>query len=168
MFAEFARTNVRYAFDVKYSRTKLGKTKSRQGVMQYETEEWAYKVQLINKSSADAAEVKLNYWIFRRDDDGKNKGAPRVQKGGSVAVPVIRRGATHEFQTESVTLNKSQLDADFYNPDGSRNKASDSVGGFALRVMQGDREIYHYATKDDLLPLAQGDPKKSTSAADDQ
>ena len=37
---EFARANLRYAFDVKYTRTKLGKTKSRQGIMQYEKEEW--------------------------------------------------------------------------------------------------------------------------------
>jgi len=162
---DFAKANVRYAFDVKYARTRLGKQKSRQGVVTFETEEWAYKVSLINKSSVDAADVKINYWLFRRADDGKNKSGPRVQQSGSVSVPLIRKAATHEFQTASVMINKEQLDADYYYPDGARNKAADSVGGLVMRVMQGDKEIYSYATKDDLLPLAQGQPQPSSSAA---
>lgn len=162
--AEFAGRNVHHDFDVKITKTKLGKTKSQQGVVTMESEEWAYKVSLNNKSSTDLDNLRVDYWLFRRDDDGKNKNAPRVQESGTTQVAAIRRSAVHEFQTKSFMLNKEQLRADFYFPDGERNTKKDAAGGIALRIFKGDKEVFKYATNEDLLALAQGKTATSSSA----
>lgn len=163
--AQFAASNVHHDFDVKVAKTKLGKSKTQQGVVTVESEEWAYKVALNNRSSGDLANLRVDYWLFRRDDDGKSKDAPRVRQSGSTQIESIRRSASHEFQTKTFVLNKEQLRGDFYFADGSRNTRKDSAGGLALRIFQGTREIFKYATDEDLLALAQGRTATSTSAS---
>lgn len=162
---EFAASNVRHSFDVKTAKTRLGKTKSQQGVVTMESEEWAYKITLTNKSSGDLEKLRVDYWIFRRDDDGKNKSAPRVRSSGSAELPSMRRSQTQDFQTKSFVLNKQQLQADFYYPDGTRNTQKDSVGGIALRIFQGDKEIFQYASDNDLLAMTKGSASLLNRAA---
>ena len=161
--AAFAAQNVHHDFEVKSTKTKLGKTKSKEGVVTVETEEWAYKLTLTNRSSGDVSALRVDYWLFRRDDDGKNKLPPRVQTSGQHQIATIRRGASQEMQTRSFTLTKEQLQADYYYQDGARNTRRDSAGGVALRIYQGDKEIFAWGSDDDLLALASG--KVETSAS---
>jgi hypothetical protein len=159
--ADFAMSNVHYGFEVKYAKTKLGKTKKKDGDVTVEVEEWAYKLSLTNKSSGDLSGLRIDYWLFRRDDDGKNKLPPRVQASGSTTVEALRKGAVKDWQTTSFMLKKEQLQANFYYADGTRNTAKDSAGGVALRVFKGDKDVFSWATKDDLLALAQGPTGKA-------
>ncbi len=163
---DFAAANLHYGFDVKYSKTKLGKTKKKEGVYTLESEEWAYKLTLTNKSSGDVSDLRVDYWTFRRDDDGKNKSGPKVRSSGTVPVGAMRKGAVKEMQTKSFFLNKEQLQADYYHPDGARNTAKDSAGGIALKVFKGDKEVFKWATNDDLLALAGGSVMKSANDDD--
>lgn len=159
----FAAQNVRHDFDVKSTKTKLGKTKSKDGVVTLETEEWAYKLTLTNRSTGDVGPLRVDYWMFRRDDDGKNKLPPRVQSSGRHEIAAIRKGASQEMQTRSFMLTKEQLQADFYYEDGARNTRKDSAGGLALRIFQGDKEIFAWGTDNDLLALAKGEVETSAS-----
>lgn len=161
--AAFAAQNVRHDFEVKSTKTKLGKTKSKDGVVTVETEEWAYKLTLTNRSTTDVSALRVDYWLFRRDDDGKNKLPPRVQTSGRHEIAAIRRGASQEMQTRSFTLTKEQLQADYYYQDGARNTRRDSAGGVALRIYQGDKEVFAWGSDDDLLALAKGDVETSAS-----
>ena len=161
--AAFAAQNVRHDFEVKSTKTKLGKTKSKDGVVTVETEEWAYKLALTNRSTGDVSGLRVDYWLFRRDDDGKNKLPPRVQTSGRHEIAAIRRGASQEMQTRSFTLTKEQLQADYYYQDGARNTRRDSAGGVALRLFQGDKEIFAWGSDDDLLALAKGEVETSAS-----
>ena len=161
--AAFAAQNVRHDFEVKSTKTKLGKTKSKDGVVTVETEEWAYKLTLTNRSTGDVNALRVDYWLFRRDDDGKNKLPPRVQTSGRHEIASIRRGASQEIQTRSFTLTKEQLQADYYYQDCARNTRRDSAGGVALRIYQGDKEVFAWGSDDDLLTLAKGDVETSAS-----
>jgi hypothetical protein len=84
-----------------------------------------------------------------------------VQASGSTTVEALRKGAVKEWQTMSFMLKKEQLQANFYYADGTRNTAKDSAGGVALRVFKGDKDVFSWATKDDLLALAQGPAGKA-------
>jgi hypothetical protein len=107
--------------------------------------------------------LRVDYWLFRRDDDGKNKLPPRVQTSGRHEIAAIRRGASQEMQTRSFTLTKEQLQADYYYQDGARNTRRDAAGGVALRIYQGDKEVFAWGSDDDLLTLAKGDVETSAS-----
>jgi hypothetical protein len=165
-FAAFAAANVKHSFDVKFAKSKLGETKIKTGDVARETERWAYKVALRNLSSVDADNVRIDYWLFRRIDNGNNKSAPRVDVTGSLKVENIRQAATYEFTTEPVELKKTKLDANFYYADGRKSKSSDSIGGLALRIFKGDKEIYAFGTDKDLLGAAKGSAS-SASASDE-
>lgn len=161
--AAFAAQNVRHDFEVKSTKTKLGKTKSKEGVVTVETEEWAYKLALTNRSTGDLSGLRVDYWLFRRDDDGKNKLPPRVETSGRHEIAAIRRGASQEMQTRSFTLTKEQLQADYFYQDGARNTRRDSAGGVALRIYQGDKEVFAWGSDNDLLALAKGTVETSAS-----
>jgi hypothetical protein len=156
VIAEYAANNAKFNFEVKYAKTKLGEKKSKSGDVAYEEEKWAYKVALRNLSSLDADDVRIDYWLFRRIDEGKGKSSPRVDTSGSVKSAQIKKAATYDFVTESVTLTKSTLDAGYYYTDGKKSKSADSVGGLAIRIFKGTKEVYAFASDKDLLTAAQG------------
>ena len=163
--ALFAATNVKHNFEVKYAKTKLGKSKSKSDDVTLEAERWAYKIALRNLSAVDADDVRLDYWLFRRIDDGKIKSAPRVDSTGSLTIASIKKAATYEFTTEPVTLEKTQLDAGYYYLDGTKSKSADSMGGLALRIFRGDKEIFSFGTDKDLLAAAKGEAGKKSSTS---
>jgi hypothetical protein len=150
--SEYAATNVRHTFDVKYSKIKLGKTKERDGPVTYETEEWAYKISLTNRSSVDLSDATVAYWLFRKPDDGGSTVGPaRIDASGTNALQLLKKSASLEFQSNSYKLRKEQLDADYYNPDGTPNGKRDAAGGLAIRIFKGDKPIFEWASKPDLL-----------------
>lgn len=154
--AEFAATHVHYDFDVKLTKDRQGTTKSKFNNVTSAEEKWAYKVDLTNKSSADATDLRVDYWLFRKADDGKIKTKAQVQQSGSTKVGELKHAATKQFQTKAVVLTKQELDGGFYFSDGTKNKAHDSLGGVAMRFFQGDREVATWATDPNLLKLANG------------
>ncbi len=163
--ADFAAASIRASFDVKWSKTRLGKTKTRQGNYTIEVEQWAYKITLANRSSADLDGLRVDYWVFRRDDDGKNKAPPRIETSGSKDLGALRKSASQDFQTNPIELTKEQLDADYYNLDGSKNTKRDSAGGLALRVFQGEKQLFEWATDKDLLARATGAVEKPAGSS---
>jgi hypothetical protein len=168
--AEFAAKPLSLPFEVKYTKTKLGKTKGRDGVFTIETEEWAYKVALTNKSSMDLEGATIGYWLFRRaDEGGATRNGARIETKGATSPVPIRKGATHQFQTSSFTLTKEQLDADYYNPDGTSNTKKDGAGGFALRVFKDGKAVFSWAAKPELLKMVpETAPDASKSASDEE
>lgn len=154
--ADNAASLIHADFDIKTAKTKLGKRKKRINDTTIEIEEWAYKVTLTNRSSTDLPATRVDYWIFRRDDDGKNKSDPKVESAGSKEIAAMKKNATCDFQTNPITLTKEQLDADFYYIDGSRNKSRDTAGGIAIRVFQGNKQLFEWASDKKLLASAKG------------
>ncbi|MDB6119257.1 MAG: hypothetical protein JWO08_3038, partial [Verrucomicrobiaceae bacterium] len=153
---EFGAAQARYVFEVKLVKDKLGATKTKQNNVTYTSEEWAYKVALTNRSTLDAEDLRVDYWLFLKSDDGKIKAGPRVQQSGSTTVKSLKRSGIYQFQTKTLKLSRQELDGGFYFADGTKNKARDSVGGVAMRFFKGDKEVYAWATDPDLLKSASG------------
>ncbi len=163
--ADFASSNVKYDFEVRYTKKKLGEVKQKRNNTTYETETWAYKVDLRNLSSGSVSDLRVDYWCFRREDGGKGRGAARMESSGSTKIEAIPRSASVTFDTSPVDINKQTLDGGFYYADGSKGQQADGMGGMVVRVFKGDKEVFNFATKDDLLVAAVGKPKAAGSNA---
>lgn len=163
--AEFAAANVKYGFELRYTKKKLGEVKTKRNNTTYETETWAYKVDLRNLSSGSVADLRVDYWCFRREDGGNGRGTPRMESSGSTRIESIARSASATFDTSPVEINKQKLDGGFYYIDGSKTQQADGMGGMVVRVFKGDKEVFSFATKDDLLVAAVGKPQAAGSNA---
>jgi hypothetical protein len=161
----YAAENVTYSFEVKNTRERVGKSSAKMNNVATEQEEWIYKIDLRNISRANAENVTVSYWVFvRADDGGKTKAAPRLVMADSVQEVTIAKAAQYQLSTKPVILTKTKLDADYYYADGTKNKSSDSLGGFVVAVIQGDKRIFEYATSPDLAAAAKGTPKAKESS----
>lgn len=161
---EWAESNIKYSFDVAYSKKKLDVAKQRSGPETFITERWAYKIDLKNRVAAELSDLRVDYWIFTKSDDGKGKGTARLQTSGSTKIASVKSSSAATFETEPVEINKTQLDGGWRYMDGSNPRASDGMGGIVVRVFdKRDREVYKFATKDDLLAAAVGKPRSGGS-----
>lgn len=163
---DFAASSIKYDFEVRYAKKKLGEVKTKRNNTTYETETWAYKVDLRNLSSGSVSDLTVDYWCFRREDGGKGRGAARVESSGRTKIASLARSAVMQFDTSPVEINKQQLDGGFYYINGDKGQQSDAMGGMVVRVFKGDKEVFNYATKDDLLAAATGRARSGGSNAD--
>ncbi len=159
---DFAATNMQYKFEVRSTKVKLDEVKTRDGNVTVEKEKWAYKLDIKNLSSGAVPDLRVDYWCFRRRDDGKGRGMPEKEIAGSHKLESMVRGGSAQFKTLGVEISKQLLDANFYWANGDKSKQADGMGGVVLRFFSGPREVFTYATKDDLLPLATGSTKPET------
>lgn len=164
---EWAQANTKYSFDVAYTKKKLDSTKQRSGPETLISERWSYRIDLKNRTPTEHSDLRVDYWLFMKADEGKGKGVARIQTSGSQKLAQVKGSTTTSFETTPVEISKTKLDGGFYYIDGSRQNYSDAVGGIVLRVFdKNDREVFKFATKDDLLAAAVGKPKAGGSTAE--
>jgi hypothetical protein len=161
---EWAVANVKYSFDVTYTKKKLDSVKQNSGPEVYTTETWNYKIDMRNKQPMELNDLRVDYWLFTKADEGKGKGTARVKTSGSTTLASIKGASTTSFNTESVELNKTELKGNFIYIDGTRPRFSDAMGGIVIKVYdKNDKEVFKFATDDDLYAGATGKPKASGS-----
>jgi hypothetical protein len=161
---EWAAQNVKYNFEVKVGREKVGAAKKKvddsplgglvSSVLKEQEEKWVYKLSLRNLARSDATGLVAKYWIFRREDTGKAIAAPVLEVSGSKSVADAKKGAIVEVVTDPVTLTKTQLQGGLAYADGARNNTSDKMGGVVLRLFKEDRQIFEFATDEKLKAAA--------------
>lgn len=161
---EWAATNIKYSFDVAYTKKKLSSTKEKSGPEEFTSETWNYQIDLKNRQPVELTDMRVDYWLFTKADEGKGKGTARVQTSGTTKLTSIKGAGTTSFETSPVVLNKTELKGNFIYIDGTRPRFADAMGGIVIRVFDSkNREVYKYATDDDLLPAAVGKPKSGGS-----
>jgi len=161
---EWAAQNVKYNFEVKVGREKVGAAKKKvddsalgglvSAVLKEQEEKWVYKLSLRNLARSDATGLVAKYWIFRREDTGKAIAAPMPEVSGSKPVADAKKGAVVELVTDPVTLTKTQLQGGLAYADGTRINTSDKMGGVVLRLFKEDRLVFEFATDEKLKAAA--------------
>ncbi|MHB1078599.1 MAG: hypothetical protein ACYC67_04300 [Prosthecobacter sp.] len=155
--SDWADANTKYSFDVTYTKKKLNQTRTKRGAVTYIEETWMYKINIRNRQPTAIGDLRVDYWCFRREDSGKGKGSARIETSGSSKVDSVLGSGTATVDTKEIILNKQELDGGFYFVNGDSAIQSDGMGGFALRIFdKNGREVYNWATKDDLLAAAVG------------
>ena len=161
---EWGLANQKYSFDVSYEKKKVDSTKTRMGAEMMTTETWSYKIALRNRLPVEIRDLRVDYWLFKKEDQGKGKGGARIAASGSNKVESLKGSATHSFDSLPVSLNKTQLEGNFIYIDGTRPRFADAMGGLVVRVFDPkDREVFSYASDNNLLPAATGKTRGSAS-----
>lgn len=161
---EFAAANMKYSFEVKYTKKKLGEVKQQRGAVTIEEERWIYKMEIKNRLPVAVSDLRIDYWCFRKADEGKGKGAARIETSGSSKVSAILGASSVVVDSTEIVLTKEKLAGGYYFTDGSKNQMADGFGGLVVRVFdKNDREVYKFTTKDDLLAAAVGKPSANGS-----
>lgn len=164
---EFAAANQKYSFEVRYTKKKMGETKQKSNDVTVEDERWIYKIEIKNRMPVVVSDLRVDYWCFRKADEGKGKGNARIEISGSSKVSSILGSSATTVETDEIIIHKEKLDGGFYYADGTKNQQADGFGGLAVRIFdKNDREVYKFATKDDLLAAAVGKPSTNGSKAD--
>ncbi len=164
IISDWADANTKYSFDVTYTKKKVNQTRTKRGAVTHIEETWIYKINIRNRQPTAIGDLRVDYWCFRREDSGKGKGSARIETSGSSKVDSVVGSGTATVDTKEIILNKQELDGGFYFVNGDSALQSDGMGGFALRVFdKNGREVYNWATKDDLLVAAVGKTESNGS-----
>jgi hypothetical protein len=157
---EFAANNMKYSFEVRYSKKKMGETKAEVSGATEEVEKWAYNISLRNLSSGNTSGLTAQYWLFRKDYTANSRTPAKLQVSSSATLPDLARSASTEFVTKPVDLNKIKLKAGYVFTAGNTGASSrgDQMGGFALKIFKDGREVFKYATDDDFFAATAGVP----------
>jgi len=161
---EWADNNTKYGFEVTYTKKKLNQTSTKRGPVTYADETWIYKINIRNRLPTAVGDLRVDYWCFRREDGGKGKGTARIETSGSSSIASINGSGTTTVDTVEIVLHKQELAGGYYFTNGDSAVQSDGMGGFALRIFdRKDREVFKWATKDDLWVAAVGKPQSNGS-----
>jgi len=162
--SDWADANTKYAFEVAYTKKKLNATSTKRGAVTYQDETWIYKINIKNRLPTAVGDLRVDYWCFRREDSGKGKGAARIETSGSSKVAMLAGSGLTTVDTTEIVLHKQELAGGYYFTNGDSAIQSDGMGGIAIRIFdKNDREVYKWATKDDLLVAAVGKPQSNSS-----
>lgn len=154
---QWAAENVTYAFDVTYNKKKIDSKTQRSTGLVETIERWAYEVALRNKQPVELQNLRVDYWLFKKEDSGKGKGSARVATSGSHKMEAVKGSASYQFETLPIELYKSKLEGNFIYIDGTRPRSADVMGGLVVRVFAPNgREVYCYASDEDLKAAAVG------------
>ena len=160
----FAAANLSYVFDVTYTKKKLDSVKRSFGATVETVESWAYKLEMRNKQAVELQNLRVDYWLFRKEDEGQGKGASRVATSGSHKIESVKGSAAYAFETLPVDLSKRKLEGNFIYIDGTRPRSQDVMGGIVVRVYDpSNREVFKYATDENLYAAAVGKTRGSDS-----
>jgi hypothetical protein len=162
--SDWADANAKHSFEVTYTKKKLNQTRTKQGPVTYEDETWIYKINIRNRLPIAVGDLRVDYWCFRREDGGKGKGTSRVETSGSSKIAAVAGSGTATVDTTEIILHKQELAGGYYFTNGDSAIQSDGMGGLAIRIFdKNDREVYKWATKDDLFVAAVGKPQSNGS-----
>jgi hypothetical protein len=162
--SDWADANTKYSFEVTYTKKKLKETSTKRGAVTHEEETWNYKINIRNRLPTAVGDLRVDYWCFRREDSGKGKGTSRVETSGSSKIAMVAGSGTATVDTTEIILHKQELAGGYYFTNGDSPIQSDGMGGLAIRIFdKNDREVYKWATKDDLLVAAVGKPQSNGS-----
>lgn len=160
---------IRYKFDVDYSKKRLGKNNHKEGNVEVVREDWIYKLSIKNLSknggeNANLTGIKVDYRIYkssRADSRVAPQGSESVEAQGKYLVtngsktfeslPYLK---DVEFDSVPVVISESELDPDRYYLDGGKSKRKDDLGGIWLKFYHQDKEVGEFKSADPALKTA--------------
>lgn len=117
------------------------------------TEDAGYVVTVHNDSRTALENVRAEYRIYMLDDrHGAKKSEMALKnRSGSERIALLQPKAAVDFKTETLTLQRYELKADWVYVDGAKKKVADQLAGIWLKVYRADgTQIGEYASSESL------------------
>ncbi len=136
----------------------MGKTKRRGRNVSITDEEWSYRVKIKNLSkdgqvNALVKGLKVTYKLYRtRDADARMSTSTETSASTAADGKYLVTSETKaladipylketEFETASVIISKSALDAGFYYPGGGKDNKKDELVGIWVKIHHNDVQV---------------------------
>jgi hypothetical protein len=130
--------------EVVSDRRKLKTDKSQTETTNSSTEDWGYKVVILNKAFQSVEGLDVVYRVYKRDDSRTGAAEKLLATPGSKVIASLKPGEKFTFDTESVVLNKSTLRAGWVYSDKSKSTVEDGVAGLWLRIMKDGAVVFEH------------------------
>jgi hypothetical protein len=130
--------------EVVSDRRKLKSDKSQTESTNSSTENWGYKVVILNKAFQPVEGLDVVYRVYKRDDSRTGVAEKLVATPGSKVIASLKPGEKFTFDTESVVLSKSTLKAGWTYTDKSKATVEDGVAGLWLRIMKDGGVVFEH------------------------
>jgi len=116
------------------------------GVSPSASQMWTGEIKLENVGRQPSGPMRCKYVIYvKRQELGRKMGEEKSEEiSGELDVPALKRGAVFSATTSEVTLRQQSLSAGYYVKDGGQGKASDSVSGVWLKLLNGNTEVAEF------------------------
>ncbi|WP_395740415.1 hypothetical protein [Prosthecobacter sp.] len=147
---EYAAANVKYSFDVRYTKKKQGERKVEGGGSEGTLENWFYLISIRNMSAVGVEGVTVEYSIYMKEAAADGRTPAKVVSSGSEKLKDLVRNETGSIQTKAVEVIRLRPKAGYYFTSGEGGK-SDQLAGFALKFTKGGKELYTYSTTPGLV-----------------
>jgi hypothetical protein len=143
-FKEWAATHtqseIRYRFEVSYTKEKLDTRNSRDGHKEIKNENWRCNLKIINNSGQTLDQLKVIYTVIY--DKIQSDRAITVGREGSKTIDLIKHHEQLIIPTDEVTLTSSQLVDGWYYFNGSRVRKKDSIEGVKVSLEHKGKEVF--------------------------
>ncbi len=147
---DYAVANVKYSFEVRYTKKKRDEKKIDSGGSQGTLERWFYSLSFRNLSAMDAEGVSVDYAIYMKEAAADGRTPPRMVESGTEKLQDVRKNATGMMETKAVEIIRLRPKPGYYFTSGEGGK-SDQLAGFSLKFMKDGKEIFSYTTNPDFF-----------------
>lgn len=107
-----------------------------------ESKEIAYDVKVTSKAFKELVGVTIKYNIFYEVAQPGVKGDGEIKaSSGSHVIPSLLTNKPVEFTTDSIKLEKSSLDGNYYYSSGASAVAKDKVVGLWFKAIDADGKL---------------------------
>lgn len=157
-WAESNKVAPNYKLSVnKISKVRKDRTEKQENEVRVVYDTLCYRVELANKTFESASGLVADYRVYKlpgkveANDFGQKNAGVKISGGlayreGSYQIPEIPRLGKISFETETLTIIKSELDAGYYYLDGGKNKEADDLKGIWLRIMHNSKPVFEHKT----------------------
>ena len=134
-------------FEITVERKKEGDARTKGGVFQKATQKWTGEVKILNHGFKPSPELQVRFLIFvKRQQLGQKYGADHIETvKGEEKIVALNPGKNTIFFTPEITLDRQQLDPNYFFLNGGREDARDTVTGVWVKLFDGTKEVGEYA-----------------------
>ena len=135
-------------FDFTVTKKRLDVERVDKGSTNITEEKWAYEVAIRNSTFVDQGGLTIEYRNYRQQDSGKHTGArsklPLIAHPGTEKIEALTKSGIYKFTTKAVEIKKSELKANWFYSDGTKDKVKDTLFGIWLRVLKDGEIVSEY------------------------
>ncbi len=138
------------SFSIKTMRKVIDSTTKKTNSTTTKSELCAYQVEIVNRAFRDLKDLKVEYRVYKRDD---NYGAKQSEKdliyvSGEEEIELLENGRNFTFVTNSIQLDTSKLNANWRYTDGAKPEIKDRLYGLWMRIYSGGELVCDFQSTD--------------------
>lgn len=122
--------------------------KGSQGELTVSKRDYAYTVTVRNNTAYATPDLQAEYGVFMTKPGQRT---PSAAATGTIHIPALKPGGTHEFETASVDISTYRPPEGYYFKHGHDRRHKDQLQGMTLKLATSGKSIWVHETTPGLL-----------------